>query len=410
MLTGTNLQYTKAHNVRTVLETIRLYGPLSRGDIARRTELTLQTVSNITKLLGDEGMVIDAERLQEGRGAPTTLLALNPDGAFSIGFDLDRDHLTCLLVDLAGTVRQRIALDVDFPSPSEAVELMESTSHELIGREGVPLENLWGVGVGVPGPLGVSEGSTVTNRSNPGAFPGWTNVPVVDLLRERLDLPVFLENNGTAAAIGERWYGDGRHLRTFFYVYFGAGLGGGLIVDRHPYEGSTGNAGELGYLPLPTMPEDADNFGRPHLGIHFNLPRLYRHLRENGTPITRSTELDHLFEDQNEVLLRWIDEGATQLAPALIAVEYLIDPDAIFLGGRLPASMLQALITNLEEILPSLRVQGRAAETRLRQASVGEDAAALGVATLPLYMSLAPAPRLIMKRADNSATALLKPS
>lgn len=412
MLTGTNLKYAKAHNVRIVLETIRLYGPVSRVEIARRSELTAQTVSNLTKQLLEAGMIVEAHRLQEGRGAPSTLLKLAPDGAFSIGLDLDKDHLTGVLVDFVGNVRQRVACDLDFPSPDEAMDLLAETANDLIAREGVSRERIWGVGVGLPGPLGVSEGSVATNVVNPQAFPGWTNVPVVDILRRRLGLPVILENNATAAAVGERWYGVGRHCESFFYVFFGAGLGGGLVVHGQPFEGHTGNAGELGYFPVtdePDGPDEAEGFERPHLGVYFNLPRLYRRLREAGYPAARPGELEALFEAQNPLLLDWLDTGARRLAPLILAIEYLIDPQAIFFGGRLPDTLIRALLERLEATLPSLRIDVKAAVPELRCATAGSDAAALGVATLPLYTSLAPVPRLLMKRGEAEPGSALSP-
>lgn len=397
MLTGTNLKYAKAYNVRIVLETIRLFGPLSRIEIARRTELTAQTVSNLTRQLMRGGIIAEADRVQEGRGAPATLLKLNPDCAFSVGLDLDKDHLTGVLMDFVGNVRQRVSCELNFPSPDEAMTLLHDTAEELIAREKVSRSRIWGVGVGLPGPLGVSEGSFVTNVVNPQAFPGWTNVPVVDLLRKRLGLPIFLENNATAAAVGERWYGGGRHINTFFYVFFGAGLGGGLVINGQPFEGKTGNAGELGYFPTATA-DPASMFKRPHLGVYFNLPRLYRMLTEAGTPASRPAELEALFAAGNEALHAWIEDGATNLAPLILAVEYLLDPDAIFFGGRLPDVIIQALLDRLETILPALRLDGKTLHPRLLHATAGSDAAALGVATLPLYTSFAPAPNLLMKR------------
>lgn len=408
MLTGTNLKYTKAHNVRIVLETIRLFGPLTRVEIARRTELTVQTVSNITKRLMKAGLILEAARLQEGRGAPATLLDLNPDGAFSLGLDFDKDHLTGVLVDFTGNVRQRIAHELDFPAPPEALQLMETTAKELIRLEGVSRERIWGVGVGFPGPLGVSEGSFVTNVVNPQAFPGWANVPVVDLLGERLSLPVYLENNATAAAVGERWYGGGRHIGTFFYLFLGSGLGGGLIVNGQPLEGNTGNAGELGYIPTTGL-EEGTNGGRPHLGIYFNLPRLYRLLNESGVSVKQPAELEGLFEQKNEVLLTWLEKGATHLAPLVLAIEFLIDPEAIFFGGRLPNVITCYLLERLEDILPKLRVVAKSSYPKLKCATVGPDAAALGVATLPLFASLAPAPRLLMKRNEGELNTKLMP-
>jgi predicted NBD/HSP70 family sugar kinase len=355
-------------------------------------------------------MIVEADRLQEGRGAPTRLLKLKPDGAFSIGLDLDKDHLTGVLVDFTGKVRQSISCELHFPLPEEAIDLMEATAKDLLEREGIDRERLWGVGMGLPGPLGSTDENHVTNVVNPTEFPGWSNVPVGEILEERLALPVYLENNATAAAVGERWYGEGRHIGTFFYIYFGAGLGGGLIINGQPFEGSTGNAGELGYFPMTSALNGTANVQQSHTGMHFNLPRLYQRLTEQGTPVDGPADLQPLFEQQNETLLAWLDEGATHLKPLLLAIEYLIDPEAIFFGGRLPDAIIRSLMDRLEAMLPALRVEGKTQHPQLHCATAGSDAAALGVATLPLYTSFAPAPRLLMKQGNSDGKTHLLPT
>jgi len=404
MLFGTNLKYTKAFNYRIVLETIRLFGPLSRADIARRSELTAQTISNITRRLIAGGLIKEGRRMQEGRGAPATALALNPKGAYSIGLDLDQDHLTALLLDLGGNVRQRVSRPLDFPAPDEAIELMVVTARELMARQGLSFEKIWGVGVGLPGPLGISEGSVTVSVANPKAFPGWNDYPVIERLKSRLNCPVYLENNATAAAIGERWYGCGQHIATFFYIYLGLGLGGGVIINGHPFEGFRGNAGELGYTPIPGGETDAEGyFKHPHLGVYFHLPRLYGLLSSCGVEVSRVEGLEEVYKSQHPCLLEWLDTGARHLAPILLAAEYLIEPQAIFLGGRWPVILIQALKEKLDRLLPDLRVEGKMYVPALLQADAGVDAAALGLATIPLYESLAPEPRLLMMGGGDGA-------
>lgn len=409
MLTGTNLEYTKTYNLRIVLETIRLYGPLSRVEIARRTRLTAQTVTNITRNLMQSGMILEAERLQEGRGAPSILLKINPDGAFSIGLDLDKDHLTGVLVDLLGTPRQHINKDLKFPSSDEAMVILEKTAKELIEREGIPLEKIWGVGLGLPGPFSVSDGMVVKDVVNPIGLPGWSNVPVRDILSKRLSLPVFIENNATAAAIGELWYGAGRHIGTFFYVYFGAGLGGGVVINGQPYYGYTGNAGELGYYPAQHNFYQEQNSEKPHLGQFFRIPSLYKSLSAKGYEVSSLAGLEQLYNQRNEHLISWIDHGASHLAPIILAIEYLIDPQAIFFGGRLPNSIINELLEKLKEILPKLRIKQKTTCPDLLNAAAGADAAALGIATIPVYESMAPLPGLLMKTSKNNYRPLAPP-
>lgn len=400
MLTGTNLKYTKAYNFRIVLETIRLNGPLSRADIARRTGLTAQTISNIIRKAIRSGLVIEGDLVREGRGAPSTSLTLNPDGAYSIGLDLDKDHLTGILLDLNGVVRQRVHEELNFPPPEEALDRMEALVHTLVEREGIARGRVWGVGVGFPGPLDIARERLVTNVVNPTAFPGWHNVPVVDILSKRLSLPIFLENNATAAAVGERWYGAGRRISTFFYVFFSVGLGGGLIVGGQPFEGHTGNAGELGYIPTSCEDGMADIAGgedRPHIGQHFNLPRLYAQLAEHGVTVTRPDELAGLYQSGNPQLMEWLERAAEQLAPVILAIEYIVDPEAIFFGGRLPDVLIRDLMERLGRRLPALRITGKPTMPKLILGTAGVDAAALGVATLPVYASFAPIPKVLMK-------------
>ncbi len=398
MLVGTNLEYTKLYNYRIVLETIRLRGPVSRAEIARLTELTAQTITNITRKLAEVNLIQDAHKQREGRGAPSTLLTLNPEGAFAVGLDLDKDHLTGVLMDFVGRVRQRMHYDLNFPLPEEAIELLEKTARELIRREGLDLKVLSGVGVGLPGPLDIKKDHSVSNFVNPSAFPGWKNVPVAEILSRRLELPVFLENNATAAAVGERWYGAGQDIKTFFYVYFGAGLGGGLIIDGQPFEGHTGNAGELGFYPSQGDDDTDPTEERPHLGLYFNLPRLYRRLQEQGITVREPQGLEALYEQENPYLLSWIEKAADHLAPILLAIEYVVDPEAFFFGGRLPAPIIKAMMRRLKQTLPKLRMEGKASAPALLFATSGVDAAALGVATMPMYSSFAPTPGVLLKR------------
>ncbi len=394
MLTGSNLLHTKQFNLRIVHETVRLRGPLSRADVSRHTALTGQTVSNLVRELIDLGLVIETPRRSEARGAPSTDLTINPDGAFSIGLDFNRDHLTGVLVDLAGTVRQRAHIEINLPTPDEALEMMATMAESLIARQGAARERVCGVGVGVPGlmhPSPRGTGYVVT----PTAFPDWHDVPLASRLGRTLDLPVLLENNATAAAVGERWYGAGRDIDTFFYVFVGSGLGGGLIIDGRPYTGATGNAGELGYLlsGVGTGPH-ADE----HVGVHFNIPRLYERLRARGTDARTSADLAALFDAGDSELLAWMDTGAAHLTYLLLAVEYLFDPEAIVIGGRLPERMLAGLFERVATELPARRMGGKVTGPSLLPSTAGADAAALGVATLPINEFFAPAPRVLLKQ------------
>jgi predicted NBD/HSP70 family sugar kinase len=409
MLTGTNLVYTKQYNLRIVHEVIRLFGPISRADIARHTALTGQTISNLVKELLSLDLIRERKQRREGRGAPSTALAINPDGAYSIGLDFNRDHLTGVLVDLAGVVRQRAHVEIELPAPTRALDLMVEMVETLIERQRLARSSVWGVGIGIPGPMYHAENGN-GYVVNPTAFPGWNNIPLANWLHERLGLPVFLENNATAAAVGEHWYGAGQQITSFFYVFFGSGLGGGLVMNGRPYEGFTGNSGEIGYFPISTAGEDDCGSGdTSHVGLHFNLPHLYETLRHAGAEARTTADLDRLLAEGFPALMSWMDVAADHLTGLALAVEYLLDPEAIFFGGRLGDAVIAGLMERVARLLPARRIGGQVTTPRHLLATAGADSAALGVATLPIYAFFSPAPQVLLKQKRPAAVGLNMP-
>ncbi len=397
MLTGTNLSHAKRHNLQIVHETIRLYMPISRADVARRTGLTAQTISNLVRQLVDAGLVVETARATGGRGAPPIQLEVNPDAAFAVGLDLDTDHLTAVLVDLSGAVRARIHHEIRLSSPEAALDLCVETTHALTDQIGLQFDRVWGVGVGIPGPM--RPGPDGTYLVSPIAFPEWHDVPLAEQLHEKLGLPVFIENNAMAAALGEHWYGAGRHLSTFFYVYLGSGLGGGLVVQGTPFEGHTGNAGEIGYLS-PRTGRSAD--GATHVGQAFNLALLYERLRKAGVEASTPDDLLPLHEAGEPTFEGWFDRVAEELGALLFTVRAILDPEATFIGGRWPNRLLADLMERAADHLQDAAVPGGLDVPLLHLATAGADAGALGVASLPLYHAFAPLQRTALRLADST--------
>jgi len=412
-LTGANIARAKAYNLRLVLETIRRQKQVSRASIARSTTLSAPTVSNIVRELIEGGFVVESGRKRDGRGSPSITLELNADRAVSIGLDLGREHLTGVLVDLGGRLRERIHHEIDYPSPDEAITLMSDTVTRLMHQARLPDKRLWGIGVGMPGPLHLSTDDPDGGSASPDAFPGWKHVPVASLLADGLGVPVRLENNATAAAIGERWYGSGQNIDHFAYVYFGVGLGGGLVVNGTPFTGFSGNAGELGYL-APLLDASITAPGnrlssvatrRPASTNPFHLPGLIKAIQAEGTSIRALSDLQPLFDSGHPTLLAWLDRAARHLAPLLAAVCYLLDPQSIFFGGRLPAPLLGAVIEALPALLAPLHIPGKDHQPQLSLGDAGAEAAALGAATLPVYEAFVPAPELMLKSSPTSPDA-----
>lgn len=367
---------------------------MSRADVARATNLAVPTVYRIINELVRQGLVVETLRRRGGLGKPPVDLAVNSKGAYAIGFNFDRDLLVGVLVDLTGNVLQRIEVELDHPGPEATFSLMEAATKTFTAHPEIDRARLLGVGVGIPGPLHLDPVPSMELFE----LPGWEGVSVLDELSRRLGLPVVLENNPIAAAIGEMWYGEGRNVSNFFFIFFGLYLGGCVVLNRQPNRGVGGFGGEFGSIPYARDAHYPDGVKR--LGHHVSLAALYEKLAAGGTRVRSADALEVLYHQKDPVLLLWLGEAVNYLAPELLRLEYLLDPEAIVFGERLPAVLFSHLITRLEARMRELRVSYKPYGPALVRGWAGVDAAALGAAALPIYRALEPNPALVLGRSE----------
>lgn len=260
---GANLLAVRSHNTALVLDLLRTAGPdgISRLELADRTGLTPQAVSKITARLREPGLVTEAGRRASTGGKPRTVLRLVPEAGHAVGVHLDRDELRVVLVDLTGTVVGERSAPLDLGAGAAVV--VEGVAQEveaLVGEAGdgdparlasaplarlasAPLAargHLLGVGVALPGPLDHIHG--VLHRVT--GFPEWDGFPLRDALSRRLGVPVVVDKDTNAAALGLAVGGEGG---AFAYLHLGTGLGAGLVIGGGVHRGARTGAGEFGH-------------------------------------------------------------------------------------------------------------------------------------------------------------------
>ncbi|MFJ6851451.1 ROK family protein [Streptomyces sp. NPDC091271] len=248
---GANLPALRHHNASLVLDLLRVAGErgISRLELAERTGLTPQAVSKITARLRAEGLAAEAGRLASTGGKPRTVLRLVPDAGYAVGLHLDRDELTAVLTDLAGTTVATRTFPLDLGAP--AAEVLATAAHavQTVRAEGpqglsIAARQVFGVGAALPGPLDHRGG--VLHRVT--GFPQWDGYPLRDALARHIGLPVVVDKDTNAAALGlalrERADAD------FAYLHLGTGLGAGLVLGGALHRGARTGAGEFGHQTL----------------------------------------------------------------------------------------------------------------------------------------------------------------
>ncbi len=386
-LSGTNLERAGDHNQRVTLQAVRAAGaPITRAEIAELTGLTAPAIANITKRLLNDGLILKAGRQLGGRGQPATKLVVNPDGAFSIGLNIDRDHIAIVALDFIGNVRARVCREVHFAMPEEVVAFFRAEVDKIVATRAIDIDRLIGVGIGIPDDLG-----RVPVANRPDAYGIWSDIDVGALFADILPVPVIVENDAAAAAIGEMQFGHGLKHRSFIYTIISAGLGGGLVFDGHYYRGADGRSGEIGFLPVKD--EDGDH---QTLEDMVSLYSLYDYLRKAGIEASTPDDLEALGPDGQARINAWLDRATDHLFTPFLVMNCAINPEAHFIGGRLPAVFIERLCARLNDRLDACRPKIKTMAP-VKRAELAVDAAARGSGILPFNDRFLPIRTALMK-------------
>jgi len=383
---GNNPERNRTHNRRVVLDAVRLHGPLGRTAIARLAHLSPQAVSNIVSELIEEGLLLECGRLRAGRGLPPVQVAVNPDGGMTVGIEIAANRLVTVLVDLTGHVRANRTIPLNDTDPDHIAPLLKEEIDEVCKTVAGSRERLLGVGVVMPGPFEIEGMSSV----GPTTLPGWSGLDAAGILTAATGVTTLVENDATAAAVGERLHGVARSLKNFCLVYFGAGLGLGIVTDGRPMRGAFGNAGEIGHVIVSPGGKPCPCGNRGCLERYASLHALRERLAAKDVPCNGLSDLEALHAARHPVLRAWIEEAASSLACIVGMLENLLDPESIVFGGALPDALLADLIMALNPLPLSVASRRRRTVPRVMGGTTGLLTAALGAAALPLLETVTP--------------------
>lgn len=362
-LRGTNQEFGRPYNRRIVLESIRLHGPIARGDIARRVGLTVQTVSTIVRELEEHGYVLSMREEPRGRGLPPATLRINPEGGYAVGIHVTPLGINAALINLSGDVIESTYREAPNATPDHAFDLIGAMVLELTRLR--PGGRVLGIGMALPGPFGVESMSFI----GPTTMTGWKDVALRERLEASTGLPAFFETDMAAAAMGERLYGLGTGYSEYYYLYFGVGLGGVMVHDGSALRGAWGNAGEIGHIPVVPGGEPCPCGNRGCLERYLSLEALRR---------------------RNISDADWVDEVGPIFRNAITIIENLFDPETIILGGLASTDLLERLAGSVANLPNSISARMDRTAPRVTVARGGQHAVLRGAAALAVSGVLSP--------------------
>ncbi|MDP1631659.1 MAG: ROK family protein [Caulobacter sp.] len=312
-------------------------------------------------------------------------LTANPEGCFSVGINVDRDHITVVLVDFAGQVRGRATREIRFPLPEDVSRFWHDAGARLLAENNLTEAQLLGIGIALPDDFG-----KVDIPGRPASFDAWNTTDPASLFARAGGPPVFLENDAAAAALGELQYGHGMSKPSFFYILIAAGLGGGLIIDGEHFRGADGRSGEIGFLPI-----QSDRTSATSLQAVVSLSALYAHIGAGGFSVSEPDGLLGLPPEAQARIDEWIDLAADVLTAPVVNISCVVNPEAVYIGGRLPAAIVERLTQSLNTRLAA--ITGVPAIAKVSRAATSADAPAVGAAILPVIDRLLPSRATLRK-------------
>lgn len=372
---GSNAGVTREHNRRVVLQALRRHGALSRADLVRMTGLSAQGMSNIAADLVEQGLLMEMGRQRKGRGQPPVVYAIDPAGGFTIGIEIRPAGLAAIAADLTGDMLAMRIIDGAASTPAHLAVQLPALVAEIISESRRPQAGLLGLGIVMPRSIKRSTDSAAP----PTELPGWEGVgdpsavvPGMLAGAADIDLPVILDTDASAAALAEQLYGAARPHSRFACLYFGLGLGLGLVLDGRIQRGAHGFAGEIGHVPFTPSGCGGAGYLEQFLSVDAALKALG--LSDPGL-LARAPGL-----------AGWLDGAVEPLGFAIAMIETMLDPETIILCGQSDA-LVDGLLARAGKLPPALTA---ATKGRLLRGSAGPLSAARGAAALPLYDRLAP--------------------
>lgn len=393
---GSNSLHIRQFNERVILAALRRLGEASKADLARYAQLTNNAAGQIVRELEQQSLIKTLGKRSGSRGQPATLLALNSDGAYAIGVTIGRRSLRSLLVDFHGQVLERRAREQVWPTPDDATAFILESIEAFRAVLAPPTRRrIAGLGIAMP----YNMGSWQKELAMPAeAASAWRDLDVVATVAAQVDLPVFAENDGTAAAAAELFRGHGRTIESFFYVFIGAAIGGGIVTGGDFQRGMHGNAGDVGLMPV--APSKLASAVQPEAGVDVLLSRasvtaLLRHLNHSGFAIRTEQELAGALDAARPAIAEWTQDCADALVVPILSAVRLLDIDTVVIDSDLPPPLVDDLIRTANDHLRRASPEQRAAPT-LMHGSIGPEAAAIGAAILPLHLNFSPSRDVLM--------------
>lgn len=359
----------------------------TRAELAITTGLARSTVASRIDALMNSGLVGPAGEASSSGGRPPSRFAFNPAARVVLAVDVGATHVIVAVTDLGGTVlaERRLAQEVA-DGPEVVLGRVVAAGRELLTEAGRNLEDLAGIGIGLPGPVEHDSGRPI----KPPIMPGWDGFDVVRYMQRSLPVPVLVDNDVNIMALGERtaYWPDHDNL---LFIKIATGIGAGIISSGELQRGANGTAGDLGHVRVPRGDDvlcRCGNYGC--LEALASGPAVARQLHAQGLAASNGGDVRHLVAEGNLQAIQALRQAGRDVGDVLATVVNLLNPSMIVIGGSMGEAG-EHLVAGIREVVYRRSLPLATSHLRIGISMAGDQAAILGASQMVTQHVLSPA-------------------
>ena len=377
-------------NRAEILRKIYFEGPISRLEVSQQIGISPATVTNIVNNLLEKKILMESGIRQSEGGRPSTLLTINPDYGYFLGIEVGETFIQVELFDILFNFCQKSFSSLNTPkiSPHQIVLGMLQGIEDVINKSKLSEKEIIGGGIGFPGLVDPIKGVSVFTPNW-----GWHNVSIASQLRERLSIPIYIDNGAKAMAIGEMLFGAGRGVNNITVLLVGTGVGSGIITERTLFRGSSNNAGEFGHTTLnmdgPQCRCGSHGCVEVYIGANGIINR-YQNLTSDAPVFSVDDQTAFIkfllseYETGNSAAIQTLNETVRYLGVTIANLINAYNPELLLLGGWSGLLLGSKFLSQIEEVVAQYAIRQSLSKTTIRLCQLGQDSVAKGAASLVL--------------------------
>ena len=359
--------------------------PRTRADIVTATGFARPTVAARIDELERAGLIVPTGEASSTGGRPPATFAFNPGVRLILVADLGARHGRLAITDLAAQVLSERSVDITISDgPKAVLDTVITEFLAMLKDFGRPLDQVLGVGMGLPGPVEHYVGRPIS----PPIMPGWDGFDVPGYLQQRIPAPILVDNDVNIMALGEHkahW----QQVQDLIYVKVATGIGAGIITDGELRRGAQGAAGDLGHIAVPQgrqVPCRCGNTGC--LEALASGHAVVETLREQGYDLQWAEQIVELVRDGDTHVMQTVRHAGRDIGQVLASCVNLLNPTVIVIGGQV-ANVGEHLLAGIREVVYSRSLPLATQHLRIVVSKAGGQAGILGAAQMVLQQVLA---------------------